>query len=259
MKDNLINNVEWKDLLTYQPWETLKELFLPIPWIILALWATSQTWYWLTLPASFYFFLACLRVSHNAFHYALGLSRPATDFVMLVLSIFMMGSMRAIQTTHMQHHRHCLTEKDVEGHVAKQRFWIAILKGPLFTIHLHIAALRISKPKQKFWIKFELLTNIVWLFCVWAWWDSVALQIHTLLMIFSHAVSPFFTVWTVHHDCENKKHTSRTLRAPWLSLLAFNMFYHLEHHLFPAVPTCHLPMLAKRLDANGFSNYQTVL
>ena len=26
------------------------------------------------------------------------------------------------------------------------------------------------------------------------------------------------------------------------------MFYHLEHHLFPNVPTCHLPQLASRLD-----------
>jgi len=27
------------------------------------------------------------------------------------------------------------------------------------------------------------------------------------------------------------------------------MFYHVEHHLFPAVPTCKLPILARRLDA----------
>jgi fatty acid desaturase len=30
--------------------------------------------------------------------------------------------------------------------------------------------------------------------------------------------------------------------------LTFNMFFHLEHHLFPLVPTAHLPMLARRLD-----------
>jgi len=26
------------------------------------------------------------------------------------------------------------------------------------------------------------------------------------------------------------------------------MFFHLEHHLYPRVPTCHLPILAQRLD-----------
>jgi fatty acid desaturase len=32
------------------------------------------------------------------------------------------------------------------------------------------------------------------------------------------------------------------------SAVVFNMFYHLEHHLDPWVPTCHLPTLAERLD-----------
>jgi fatty acid desaturase len=27
------------------------------------------------------------------------------------------------------------------------------------------------------------------------------------------------------------------------------MFLHVEHHLYPQVPTCHLPTLARRLDA----------
>jgi fatty acid desaturase len=33
------------------------------------------------------------------------------------------------------------------------------------------------------------------------------------------------------------------------ALITYNMFYHVEHHLFPAVPTCKLPILAGRLDA----------
>ncbi len=32
-------------------------------------------------------------------------------------------------------------------------------------------------------------------------------------------------------------------------VLTFNMFHHVEHHLFAAVPTGHLPRLARRLDA----------
>ncbi|WP_265733416.1 fatty acid desaturase [Acinetobacter sp. ANC 4648] len=31
-------------------------------------------------------------------------------------------------------------------------------------------------------------------------------------------------------------------------MITYNMFYHVEHHLFPAVPTCNLHVLAKRLD-----------
>ena len=32
------------------------------------------------------------------------------------------------------------------------------------------------------------------------------------------------------------------------AFVTYNMFYHVEHHLFPSVPTCHLPELARRLD-----------
>ncbi len=253
---------QWRDLLDYQPWEVAKELLLPLPWFALAMWASAQQWYWLTVFASGYFFLACLRVSHNAFHYCLGLSRTTTDGVMLLLSVFMMTSMRAHQFTHMQHHRHCLTEHDIEGHIARQGFWEMLFHAPLFTLRLHRAALTQASAKQRTWIYLELALNGVWLFVVWQWFDIDALKIHTVIMLLSHAISPLFTVWSVHRDCNagtpDNDYDARTLRSNWLSPLAMNMFYHLEHHAYPAVPTCHLPELAKRLDRAGLENFKTV-
>jgi fatty acid desaturase len=35
----------------------------------------------------------------------------------------------------------------------------------------------------------------------------------------------------------------------WKDVLELSAFYHVEHHLFPAVPTCKLPILARRLDS----------
>lgn len=66
-------------------------------------------------------------------------------------------------------------------------------------------------------------------------------------MLFGESFSAFFAVWTVHHDLE-EKHLARTMRSGWKNLLTYNMFYHLEHHLFPAVPTIKLPELARRID-----------
>ncbi len=258
----ILKKGQWQDLLAYQPWETAKELMLPIPWFAMAMWASSQHNYGLTVLASGYFFLACLRVSHNAFHYCLGLSRRATDAVMLLLSIFMMTSMRAHQFTHLQHHRHCLTEKDIEGHVARQGFWQMLFHAPLFTLRLHLAALTQAPSKQHVWIKVELLLNVLWIAAVWLWFEVDALKIHTVIMLLSHAISPLFTVWSVHRDCHagtpGNDYDSRTLRSKWLSPLALNMFYHLEHHAYPAVPTCHLPELARRLDKAGMRHYKTV-
>ena len=67
-------------------------------------------------------------------------------------------------------------------------------------------------------------------------------------MIIGECCTSFFAVWTVHHDCEPESVYSRTVRGRWKSILFYNMFYHTEHHLFPKVPTCHLPELAKRID-----------
>jgi len=260
----ILKTHEWQDLVKYKSWEVLKEISLPIPWFVLEMWAGANQHYELMLYAAAYFFLTCLRVSHNAFHYCLGLSRATTDVVMLLLSVFMTTSMRATQYTHMQHHRHCLEENDVEGYIAKLGFWNMLLQAPLFTIKLHKEALsRSSKEnrKQGFWIKFGIALNIIWMLVVWLWLDIDTLKTHTVLMLLSHAVSPIFTVWSVHHDCEDdcSNFDSRTLRSSWMSPLAYNMFFHLEHHTYPAIPTCHLPALAERLDRAGLRNYKTVL
>ena len=51
----------------------------------------------------------------------------------------------------------------------------------------------------------------------------------------------------MHHDCDHHQ-LARTQRGWWKTALTYQMFYHVEHHLFPAVPTPRLPELAERLD-----------
>jgi len=60
--------------------------------------------------------------------------------------------------------------------------------------------------------------------------------------LFSHCL------WTVHHDCDRSHFIARTLCSPIKSVIAFDMFFHVEHHLFPSVPTCRMDELSKRLD-----------
>lgn len=261
---SLKQQIKWKDLLPYKHHEIANELFLPVPWLLLALWAghhIQSSLYWLpvVLIASFYFFLTGLRLAHNAFHYCIGLSKHATDVVMLVLSVFMLGSLHATQFTHLLHHRHCLKGGDIEGHVAKYSFWMALLKGPLFPLRVHKAALTQGSNRVRRWVAAELSLNLVCLSLVWGVLGIDALKLHTLLMLLAYCLSAFFAVWTVHHDCEeNPLDQSRTLRSSWKNLLFYNMFYHTEHHLFPNVPTCHLPELAERLDKAGYRSHKWV-
>src|SRR6266852_5882276 len=139
-RDLRIQSVPWRDLTRLSRGEVLKELLLPIPWLVVSLWLARMRLFPLALPVSFMFFLAGLRLTHNAYHYALGISRRACDAIMFLLSALMLGSMHAVQINHLHHHRHCLGEQDVEGASARMPAWKAIVVGPLFPVRLHINA-----------------------------------------------------------------------------------------------------------------------
>ena len=74
------------------------------------------------------------------------------------------------------------------------------------------------------------------------------LRYHLMVMAIGNCLTGFFAVWLVHHHCDDDEIFARTQRGRLINLLTFNLFYHLEHHLFPAVPACHLPELARRMD-----------
>jgi fatty acid desaturase len=218
-----------------------------LPWLALALLAAHHGAWLLALLGSFYFFLAGLRLVHDVFHDNLGLPPWANDMLLLSLSGLMLGSMHAVRLTHLQHHRDCLGPDDVEGSTARRSAAGAMLWGIVFPVQLHRAALRLARPRQARWIIAELglsggvaLTAVALPYRVLAW--------HVAAMAVGQMLTGFFAVWTVHHDCDRWQQIARTLRHPLKSAVVFDMFYHLEHHLYPRVPTCRLPRLAERLD-----------
>ena len=76
---------------------------------------------------------------------------------------------------------------------------------------------------------------------------SQVLIYHCLVIAAGELFSAFFAVWTVHHDLEEGE-IARTQRKGWKNFITYNMFYHLEHHMYPSVPTINLPKLARRID-----------
>jgi len=248
--DARLRDVEWKDLRELSGPEVVHELLISAPWLAGSLVAAAWEQYAPALVCSFMFFLTGLRQAHNAQHYALGLSRVATDGVMLALSLAMLGSMHAVQTNHLRHHRFCLEEEDVEGMSARLTAWRAIALGPLFPIRLHRTALAGAAPRQRRWIHAELAANAVWIVAALAVLDVSWLRYHVTTMAAGQCLTAFFAVWTVHHGCERRRGPiARTIRGRVKALISYEMFFHVEHHLYPSVPTCRLPVLAKRLDA----------
>jgi fatty acid desaturase len=188
-----------------------------------------------------------LRQSHNAQHYSLGLPRVIQDLILFALSLLMLASMHAVQATHLHHHRHCLEEEDDEGATARLPWWRALLFGPLFYARLHASAWRMAQARKRVWIAAELMGIMAVVGAVFCLPDWIALRWHAAAMLFGECLTGFFAVWTLHHDCKASE-PGRTQRGRWLNALSYSMFFHAEHHLFPAVPTGHLEELARRID-----------
>jgi fatty acid desaturase len=243
-----VENVVWRDLVSLSRTEKLWELTLGLPWLLLSLWCYAHGWSWAGLACSFYVFLTGLRQSHNAQHYSMGLPRIMQDGVLLVLSSLMLASMHAVQATHLHHHRHCLEEEDEEGATARLPWWRALLVGPRFYVRLHMAAWRLATGYKRGWIATEMVLIALVMFFAFSLTNWTALRWHAGAMLVGECFTGFFAVWTVHHGCDSHE-PGRTQRGRFLNLISYSMFFHAEHHLFPAVPTAHLPELARRLDA----------
>jgi fatty acid desaturase len=246
--DSRLRAVGWRDLIRVTPFEILLEPLLPAAWLVSSLLMAAHGHYVFALGLSFVFFLTGLRLIHNAFHSSLGLSRRATDTVLWVMSLVMLGSMHAVQFNHLRHHRLTLGENDVEGKHAEMPAWRASLFGPAFPILLHITAFRHGNRKLRVTVIAELILNAAWIALVFGASHSGTLRYHVSAMAVGQCLTAFFAVWTVHHHCDRTHYIARTIRNKIKNGMTFNMFLHIEHHLFPRVPTCHLKELSQRID-----------
>ncbi len=246
--DPRLLSITWKDLVSVTWKEAVWELLLPSLWLIASLVVEAYGYTLLALGLSFFFFLTGLRVVHNAFHLALGLSRRATDTVLWIMSFLMLGSMHAVQYNHLRHHKLLLSEDDVEGRSAEMPAWAALLHGPVFPVLLHLTALRQGNRRLRRIVLGELMMSLAWIVWVYCFSHSALLRYHVSAMLVAQCLTAFFAVWTVHHHCDRTHYIARTLRNKIKNAISFNMFLHIEHHLFPRVPTCHLQELSRRID-----------
>lgn len=243
---DIAKKVAWKDLTRLSAWEIFIENNITLPWLGASLLLSYLELYLWVLPCAVFFFLTGLRQVHNGFHRALGTNAFLTWCCLYGNSILMMSSIHAVRFNHLRHHRYCLGEEDYEGRTARMKWWQAILYGPLHIYHIHRVALRHGNARDRHNVCFELLSIAVYTTLILVF-DVRFLIYFSALMLAGECLSGFFAVWTVHHDCAPE--TARTQRKGWKNRLTYNMFYHLEHHLFPAVPTIKLPELARRIDA----------
>lgn len=241
-----------RDLLTTTPRQRNIAFLRPCLGLAAYLLAMKFHLWWLTPVVVFLIFVAIVTVTHDVVHGCLGLNRRQTEWALFCCGTFLLESGHAYRTTHLQHHRLFPQQEDPEGDPARMSLWKAICYGPFFLPRLWLWALRQNRnrPDQCRWLLAEasfalavIATGIL------LWSKMPAILLYACLVIVGSWVYPLLTVHLPHRNYGDTPLTqTHTLRGRIIPALFLELTYHLEHHLYPQVPSHHLGELSRRLD-----------
>ena len=233
----------------YQRRLALARPFLGVAAYILA--ACAGLW-WLTPIVVFLVFVAVVTVTHDVVHGSLGLSRRQTEWALFAMGAVLLESGHAYRLTHLRHHHVFPGPDDPEGDPARLSLLKAILWGPLFLPRLWYWSYVRSKAggTMRRW----LVAEAAWALAVatagfWLLPRTPAVLVYAALAIVGSWVYPMLTVHLPHRGYgDTPLSQTHTLRGRIVPALFLELTYHLEHHLYPEVPSHNLPELSRRLD-----------
>ena len=205
--------------------------------------------WWCTPFLGFLIFVAVVTVTHDVVHGALGLSRRQTDWVLFLTGVVLLESGHAYRITHLRHHRIFPSDDDPEGEPARRTLVQAILSGPLFLPRLWWWAYRNGRRERTWLIVEAAVPVMVAAAGILLWQLTPAVLWYAAMVIVGSWVYPLLTVHLPHRNYGDKPlNQTHTLRGRIVPALFLELTYHLEHHLYPQVPSHHLPELSRRLD-----------
>jgi beta-carotene hydroxylase len=237
------------DLLHTTTRHRLISLSRPFGFVALYIIFAALNWWPLAILSVMLLFITIVASAHDLAHKVLGLPNWLNHILLALIGMLVLESGHAYQITHLQHHRRFPHDDDPEGDPAHMSFWKALIIGPIFLFHLWVWAWQ-RAPKMRPWLALEAGWFLAFsLASLLLWQQQPALLIYTLLVIAGSWVYPMMTVHLPHNaQGENALFQTYTLRGRIIPRLFLELTYHLEHHLYPAVPSHNYAHLADRLE-----------
>jgi len=194
-------------------------------------------------------FLTYGSISHDLVHRTLGLPGWVNQWLLSIIELLAIRSGHAYRAVHLHHHRRYPHDDDIEAMAAKMTFFGAILEGFVFVPRISIWALKHAESKRS-WIIAEcslailfIVTSVVMIPI------SVVPLGYVALMIAGSWIIPVITSYIPHHPTgDTEIQQTRVFRGLLFRIIAIDHLYHLEHHLYPAVPHYNWHKLATRID-----------
>jgi beta-carotene hydroxylase len=187
--------------------------------------------------------------SHDLVHRSLSLPRWLNESLLCAIELLGLRSGHAYRAAHLNHHARFPADDDIEGAAARMTWLGALADGMTLQARICWWAVRRGGPDRT-WMIGEGIA------CLTAIAGAIALAtvtivplVYVALVIAGSWVFPLATAYAPH-DPTGSDELSRTraYRGVVASVVGLGHLYHLEHHLYPAVPHHHWPELARRLD-----------
>ena len=240
-----------KDLLEVTPFQRIWSILRPV-FCVAAYFVFAARGWWMpaVLAVAGLMFITYVSTSHDLLHRTLGFSRRVNDALLAFTEMLVLRSGHAFRLTHLQHHRHFPQDDDVEGLVARLPWWRALLSGIGNQSRLFFWAWKRAAAKDRGWMAIEAAWAIgVVEVSIVLFPTTKILLIYVSLIVASSWLYPLATVWVPHRaDGKDKLTQTHAVRGRLVPELFLQHTYHLEHHLYPAVPSYRWRELARRLD-----------
>jgi beta-carotene hydroxylase len=242
-----------RDLLYIPRWRV--GVSLAAPFVLVVAYSAAALAGWWPLAVGCVVLLSFVTygsVSHDLVHRSLGLPRRVNELFLTAIELLMLRSGRAYRLAHLNHHaRYPDEDGDPEAEAAHGGLWRALASGPLFFVRLWWWAVR-HHPAHRARLLVEggviVCLAVAAVVAAVAGWSAVPM-VYAGLAYLGTWVVPLATAYIPHTPSgDGPLSQTRRFRGRLARLLAFDHLYHLEHHLYPAVPHHRWRQLARRLD-----------
>jgi beta-carotene hydroxylase len=187
--------------------------------------------------------------SHDLVHRNLRLPQRMNDVLLCVIELLALRSGHAYQLAHLHHHARYPAEDDIEAAAARKSWLGAVVEGFTFQPRIWLWAYRRGGEKSAWFIGEGMACVVLVTAAAGTAVVTPIFAVHVALMIAGSWIIPLITARIPHDPSAADELTqTRLFRGVGFSLIGLRHLYHLEHHLYPAVPHQNWPELARRLD-----------
>lgn len=239
------------DLTRLSRFRRTLSLALPFLYVTLYFYFAALRWWPLAVLALMALsFVTYGSTSHDLVHRNLGLRKTTNDVLLSVIELLALRSGHAYRLAHLHHHARYPQRDDIEGAAARMSLMRTLLEGVIFQLKIWFWAVRQPK-QQKAWIIIEGASCVLLISLAVALYSVTPIfLVYVVLMIMGSWIIPLITSYIPHAPGgKDELSQTRLFRGRVASIIALEHLYHLEHHLYPAVPHQNWPRLAKRLDS----------